>query len=132
MNESSNGKGREPSTTAKLSIQCMEDSKRWFPDVAPSLPHHVLSLAGEVGELANLVKKIERGSLSFKDAKVRFDVAMEVTDVYIYLLNTAALLNIDLEQAYAVKRAENIRRFGVKPQLDVPVQNGVAGDTPTG
>jgi dCTP diphosphatase len=71
-----------------------------------------LALAGEVGELANLIKKIERGSLNFNDAKVQFEVHMETTDVFIYLLNIAGLLRIDLEAAYRVKRAENERRFG--------------------
>lgn len=97
-------------TLEVLARECMEDSERWFPDVAHSLPHHVLSLAGEVGELANLVKKVERGSLEVT-AIVRHELAMEATDVFIYLLNIAALLGIDLERSYKLKRTENERRF---------------------
>lgn len=102
---------KEISSTAKLARQCLEDSRAWFPEIAQDLPHHVLSLCGEAGELANIIKKVERGSLEFQNARVRYDIAMEVTDVYIYLLNIAGLLNIDLEESYNVKRAENLKRF---------------------
>jgi NTP pyrophosphatase (non-canonical NTP hydrolase) len=101
----------EVSSTGKLATQCIADSRRWFPEVADDLAHHVLSLCGEAGELANMVKKLQRGSLDFHDAKVRFDIVMEVTDVYIYLLNIAGLLNVDLEKAYEVKRGKNESRF---------------------
>jgi NTP pyrophosphatase (non-canonical NTP hydrolase) len=105
-------KNQEPiSHTWKLAMQCQEDSQRWFPD-ANHVPHHALSLAGEVGELCNIVKKLERGSLDIRDAGVRYDLAMELTDVYIYLLNLAGLLKVDLEKAYMYKRSENEKRFG--------------------
>jgi NTP pyrophosphatase (non-canonical NTP hydrolase) len=70
-----------------------------------------LALAGEVGELANIIKKVERGSLSFSDAKVRHHIAMELTDVYVYLLCLAGILQIDLEKAYDVVRMNNEHRF---------------------
>lgn len=98
-------------TLAEMALQCVEDSKLWFPGIAQSVPHHTLSLAGEVGELANLVKKVERGSLDVKDARVRYDMAMETTDVFIYTLNIAGLLHVNLAESYKMKRAENTRRF---------------------
>lgn len=102
-----------PSTTYARSLQCVEDSKRWFGDsyAHDNVPHHALALAGEVGELCNIIKKIERGSLSIKDAKVRHHIAMEMTDVYVYLLNLAGLMHIDLERAYDLVRINNERRF---------------------
>lgn len=88
---------------------------RWFGDVnghvALSITHHTLALCGEVGELANIIKKVERGSLDFNDAKVRHHIAQEMTDVYVYLLNLAGLLKIDLEKAYTLVRANNEQRF---------------------
>jgi NTP pyrophosphatase (non-canonical NTP hydrolase) len=104
---------KPPSPTAILAQQCVRDSERWFGDTnAPhSILHHTVALCGEVGEFANLVKKIDRGSLDPKDAKTRHEMTMELTDVYIYLLNLAGILGVDLEAAYKVKRAENERRF---------------------
>ena len=91
--------------------QCLSDSERWFPDVAHDLIHHALSMAGEVGEFCNLLKKIERGSLRH-DNESHLELAMELTDVFIYLMNIAAVMNIDIGEAYDYKRKVNIDRFG--------------------
>lgn len=101
-------------TLVEMANQCRADSTNWFPLVAEDIPHHTLSLAGEVGELANLVKKIQRGDLDYREAKVRHDVAMELTDAFIYILNIAALARVNLAESYKVKRAENLRRFPKK------------------
>lgn len=101
-------------TLVEMANQCRADSTRWFPLVAEDIPHHTLSLAGEVGELANLVKKIQRGDLDYKDSMVRHDVAMELTDAFIYILNIAALTRVNLHESYKVKRAENEKRFTKK------------------
>lgn len=113
MPENRTAKAQPPSTTGLLAEQCVKDSEDWFGDtgVHTSVPHMTLALAGEVGELANIVKKIERGSIRLEDARTRYDLAMEMTDVYIYLLNLAGLLHVDLEHAYKVKRRQNIERF---------------------
>jgi NTP pyrophosphatase (non-canonical NTP hydrolase) len=104
----------EPGEVGKLSIQCVQDSMRWFGDTDVSLhavQHHALALAGEVGEFCNIVKKIDRGSLEFGNSQTQYDLAMELTDVFIYTLNLAGLLKIDLAQAYRIKRAQNEERF---------------------
>lgn len=104
-----------PSATYLRSQQCLEDSERWFGDVgghlAHSITHHSLALAGEVGEVCNIIKKIERGSLDIRDAKVRHHLAMELTDVYVYLLNLAGILRVDLEKSYDQVRTNNEHRF---------------------
>jgi NTP pyrophosphatase (non-canonical NTP hydrolase) len=113
MNRSNSVNGQEKGTLARLTVEAGRDSDKWFGDmqIVHSIPHHTLALAGEVGELANLVKKIERGSLQMRDAKVRHAMAMELTDVFTYVLNLAYCLGIDLEQAYMIKRGENDKRF---------------------
>lgn len=94
-----------------LAKQCNDDSLRWFPN-SHNVVHHTLSLCGEAGELANLVKKIDRGSLDIRDANTRYRLMMETTDVFVYLLNIAFLLGLDLQKAYDHVRAENEKRFG--------------------
>ena len=62
--------------------------------------------------MANIVKKLERGSIYMGDAKVRTDLHMEVADVFTYLVVLAGQLGIDLVRLYELKRMENERRFG--------------------
>lgn len=104
---------RQLSATAILSQQCMADSERWFGDsqLTRNLPYNALAMCGEAGEFANLVKKVQRGSLDIHDARVRHDLAMELTDVFVYMLNIAGILGVDLERSYDTKRRENEARF---------------------
>ena len=110
---SSPGSRPEPSDIYNLGQQALADSRRWFPGTAESIAFTVLALAGEVGEVANIVKKIERGSYNWRDAKVRADLDMEVADVFTYLVLLAGQLGIDLRRIYDLKRNENEGRFGV-------------------
>src|SRR3954462_3665178 len=102
-----------PSEMALLVRQCQEDSQRWFPGTTQdNLPFLVLALAGEVGELANVVKKIVRGSLDPQDAAVKRQLDMETTDCLVYLLNIFGVLNVDPKRAYDNVRQLNEVRFG--------------------
>jgi NTP pyrophosphatase (non-canonical NTP hydrolase) len=92
-----------------LARECMEDTERWFPSTN-HVPFMVLAMTGEVGEVANWVKKIERGTCTLEE--VREALSEEVVDVFIYLLNIAGLLQIDLEEGYYAKRIKNEERFG--------------------
>jgi NTP pyrophosphatase (non-canonical NTP hydrolase) len=112
---SNGGNPRRPGTghLAKLSMLCVADSKRWFGDqgASTSVPHMTLAMCGEVGEFANVVKKIERGSLDLGDANTRVKLASELCDVLVYLLNIAGMLNIDMDIVFDGVRANNERRF---------------------
>lgn len=103
---------KEVNLLVHLARQCESDSGKWFPGAGGSLAHHVLALCGEVGELANIVKKVERGSLTIDSEIVMLDIESELADVFTYLLNIAALRNIDLFKAYLKKRDYNVKRFG--------------------
>lgn len=109
---SSSGSGLIPSELYHLGKEAHEDSRRWFPKTSESVAFTVLALCGEAGEVANLIKKIERGSLQWTDAKVRYDLNMEVADVFTYLILLAGQLGVDLIKLYELKRIENERRFG--------------------
>ena len=109
---SSNGSAKEPSEVYHLGRQALADSRRWFPNTSESVAFTCLALAGEVGELCNLVKKIERGTAQWGDAKIKYDIHMEVADIFTYLMDLAGQLNVDLVRLYELKRIENERRFG--------------------
>jgi len=68
-----------------------------------------VALAGEVGEFANVSKKIARGDYSLDGAKPKLE--SELADVFIYLLKLADQLGIDLEAAFLTKLAHNQDRF---------------------
>lgn len=98
------------SELSELVKTAVEDSERWFPD-SQGLAFLTLAMAGEVGEVANLVKKVARGTHAF--GEVENDLKEEVVDVFIYLMCLAGVLEMDLEELYHVKRAKNEERFGV-------------------
>lgn len=84
-------------------------------DLALRLEYLTNALAGEVGEAANLVKKVVR-SVVYGHGDVRLDdvreaLEEEITDVFIYTLTIAGLLGMDLEKAFLSKLEKNKRRF---------------------
>lgn len=97
-------------TLNELAIQCHEDVEKWFPDLAWNLPHQALGLCGEAGELANLVKKAQRGTVTF--AEIQDKMSKEAIDVLVYLLSIFTILEMDPEEQYARVRAANAKRFG--------------------
>ncbi|SRR6266496_6046026 len=103
---------KPPSELWELSIIAQRNSLRWFPDdTATSLSHMTLALCGEVGALANIMKLIDRGEINPNDAHAHFDMVMRLADVFVYVLNIAALLKCDLLRAYEQKTIENEKRF---------------------
>ena len=62
-----------------------------------SLGEWMCALVGEVGEAANLIKKIRRDDVRLED--VRADLADELADIQIYLDLLAFRAGIDLGQA---------------------------------
>ena len=90
-----------------------EGNFRWNEKVTDSnieiLEFLLVSLTGEVGETANIVKKIVRGD--FKLGEKKEELTEEITDVFIYLLKLSYQLNLDLEKAYIDKMKKNRERF---------------------
>lgn len=84
-------------------------------DTAP-LSHNVLSLAGEVGELANDLKKYERGDFGYQELLRR--MPSEIADIQIYLVKLCYQSGIDLERAFLDKLKENERRFPLERDSD--------------
>jgi NTP pyrophosphatase (non-canonical NTP hydrolase) len=74
-----------------------------------TLQYLALALCGESGEVANAVKKVIRGDISYEEQ--RGAVISEVTDVFIYVLKLAYQMGFDLEGAYLGKMEINRARF---------------------
>ncbi|KJF20138.1 nucleotide pyrophosphohydrolase [Rhodococcus sp. AD45-ID] len=74
-----------------------------------ALLHNTVGLAGEVGELANLVKKFDRGDFPF--AKLISELPGELADILIYVIKISYQSGIDLEAAMLHKLEENEIRF---------------------
>jgi len=96
----------------EIAIQCVEDSKRWFAGDTNNIPHMTLGLCGEVGEFANIVKKIQRRSLDPDASITKAELAMEMADVLTYAFAICGLMGWDPFKLYAKKRIENEHRFG--------------------
>lgn len=108
--------------------QCLTDSREWFGRVAEDVKHHALALGGEVGELQNIIKKIDRGTNTLEGEREK--IASEVADIFIYLCNFAGVLGIDLEAEYEKKRAENEKRFGTPAAATNPTPLGTVMPDP--
>lgn len=87
------------------------------PRVLESLSDDTIGLAGEVGEIANLVKKLRREAERTPDSlaehleEVHGSISEEVVDSLIYLLRIADHLEIDLDKELERKTARNLKRF---------------------
>ena len=73
------------------------------------------ALAGEVGESANIIKKIERGDFTLDEAREK--LASELADVQTYLDLLALRAGIDLGDATVRKFNEVSERVGVNVWL---------------
>ncbi|SRR5258706_16300023 len=102
----------EPTQLRHLQDQCQDDSERWFPSTTNNLAFITLALCGEVGELANEVKKVLRGSQDINDPEVRSKVVEEAADVFTYLVNFFNAMKADMGAAYDLKREKNCDRWG--------------------
>jgi NTP pyrophosphatase (non-canonical NTP hydrolase) len=101
-----------PATMNDRTVEAHSDNKRWFPHRADNIVHHALGLCTEAGEAGDVIKKLDRGSLTLESA--RGPLASELADVLVYVFSLASIAGIDLEQAYDEKRKFNEERFGKK------------------
>jgi len=102
---------------------CATDSVKWFPQ-AQSPAFMALAMAGEVGEVCNLIKKVERGSKTLDEVKML--VSEEMVDVLIYLINMMGLpefRDVNWESIWNEKRDFNQARFGEQDKHDFHVHN---------
>jgi len=73
------------------------------------LEHLVVCMLGELGEYANVLKKVIRGDLSYAEAES--SLHEELTDLFIYIIKIAGQSGVDLESSYLKKLNYNEVRF---------------------
>jgi len=74
----------------------------------------VVALTGELGEFANIVKKISRdfNNLGEKPSTEKLEkLKEEITDCFIYVIIIANLLDVNLEDEFLRKKDFNKKRF---------------------
>jgi NTP pyrophosphatase (non-canonical NTP hydrolase) len=122
---------KRPIDLPGITEQALGNSRRWFPELharglAEQIIHQTLGLAGEAGEVANVVKKANRAGWQTKGIRIGTsevvphyeivsidnDAADELADVLTYLLNLAGLLGVDLVEAFHRKQAICEERWG--------------------
>jgi len=110
-----------------MDIKAMQDinakfseSRGWFyhkanntDDMISKLGYNAVAISGEVGEFANLVKKVLRNKEKLTDEMLSH-MKEEVADVFIYTLIVSRLLNMDLEKEFMKKTEKNELRFEAK------------------
>ncbi len=84
-----------------------------YEDFLDRLEYLVVALAGEVGEFANIVKKMRREYMHLGlEERERLDqLREELIDIFIYTVITANLLEMDLEEWFRKKLSLNRERF---------------------
>jgi NTP pyrophosphatase (non-canonical NTP hydrolase) len=104
---------------------------RWHPDGINSwsLSDWAVAVSGEVGELCNVVKKLNRerdGLKGNKESMTELQIALwkEVADVYLYLDLFAQAAKMDLATAIAHKFDEVSIRNGFPERLGSPASGG--------
>lgn len=73
------------------------------------LEHLLVCVLGELGELANVTKKIVRGDTTLQSSREQLED--EIADAFIYLVKICNQLGVDLESAFLKKLAANAERF---------------------
>ena len=90
----------------------------WFKDKPVSLLFRATELAGEVGELANCIKKLERERLGVKGTKATLEqVTEELADVVISADLMAMHLGISLADAVQAKFNKTSKSYKLKTTL---------------
>ena len=94
-------------------IQAREalDSEHYWPrhGSMSNLEYLGICLAGEVGEICNVIKKHSRGTIDTEELSQY--IGQEAPDVLIYLVMLVEALDIDLEIAYEDKKEYNEQRY---------------------
>ena len=87
-----------------------------LPDKYTQISKDLVGLVGEIGEFANVVKKVmlhldRPAEYPFRIGEAEACLSEELIDVLIYTIRLAAILDIDIEEEYEKKLSYNLRRY---------------------
>lgn len=92
--------------------------KEWNVNGYTSLTYSSNELAGEVGELCNVIKKLERERLGLVGSRATLEQAAdELADVVICADLLADQLGIDLSASIPVKFNKTSEKYGLKTRM---------------
>ncbi|MHA1550262.1 MAG: MazG nucleotide pyrophosphohydrolase domain-containing protein [Alphaproteobacteria bacterium] len=77
----------------------------------------MLFLTEEIGELASAIRRTSSKGHADKNKIKENDVAGEMADCFIFLLNLANMYDINLEDAFRKKEEKNKKRVWIKNNL---------------
>lgn len=87
-------------TFSDLRFANVQRNKEWDPDNKIPAMFRCLELAGEVGEVCNKIKKLERERMGLRGSRVTFlELAGELADTQITLDLLAMYYSVDLSEA---------------------------------
>lgn len=93
----------------------------WCPDQVPDLSFRGNELAGETGEVCNVIKKLERERLGWRGSRDTVEhLAEELADVVICADLCALSAGIDLNEAVAAKFNATSEKVGLPHRLTTP------------
>src|SRR5947207_2027322 len=102
---------------------CLDEKNHFDPDIL----FNMVLLSGEVGEVAQVLKKIRRQAnllrheqepgeaMSTALSQYREDLGEELADCLAYIFKLANYAGIDLQEAYLKKMGENVNRTWKTP-----------------
>lgn len=94
-------------------------NNEWDPDNKITGLFRVLEFAGEVGELCNVVKKLERERMGLPGSRTTLlDFASELADCQITLDLLAMQYTIDLAEATRLKFNETSKKLGWETKIE--------------
>lgn len=79
-----------------------------------NLKYASIALSGEVGEFANIIKKLSR-EIEYNNGKIEEknieNLREELIDIFIYTIKASIALDMDLKKEYYKKLKKNTKRF---------------------
>jgi NTP pyrophosphatase (non-canonical NTP hydrolase) len=102
--------------------------EEWFKDKKVSLLYRTTELGGEVGELLNAVKKLERERMGVKGSRATLEqVAEELADVVIACDLLAMQFGISMAEAVQAKFNATSKKYRLKTTLRLMPNNKTKG-----
>lgn len=106
-------------TLAELRQANEARQREWDPSDAITLAYRGNELAGEVGELCNVIKKLERERIGIRGSRTDLTALLEeMADVMICLDLIAMQAGINLDAAVILKFNATSEKYGLKTRLD--------------